>query len=530
MTLAAAWWRHLRGMPRGRLAYEVGLAVALPALTAGLSSGLGTLPFGLVAALTAADVSLVALRHRFPAVVLLVAVVLGAASGQIDQIMIFGLAYAAGFRIVAPWRLAAVLAGVLAAQIGGGWVKDGAIGAPQLLVSTGSVLVVIVFPAILARLSAQRRRILSLMHERTLYLTRQQQIVAEQARVREAGRIAREMHDSLGHRLTLISLYTGALRTSPEGAGDTVELLHATSVSAMDELRTIVTVLRDDTLGDGPPRRSTTADLESLIADARSAGADVQLSRSGEAVDLPAMIDLAAFRTVQEGVTNALRHAYGAAVHAAFRYEDDALIVEVVNGPGRSHDGPTSGQGLYGLAERVRIAGGVLYHGTEPDGGFRLAATLPLASTGPRVAEPLPAEPSPADPLPADPGPPDDFGEDLRRVDQRRRVWTVVAGVGVLVVLGLCAGGLWLAVRQQTVSRQTYDGVHVGETATAVREKLPDRSAELHPAGVSPAPPGAECVVYRAAPAVKSGQAPAGYRFCFRAGTLISKETVDDVG
>jgi hypothetical protein len=109
-------------------------------------------------------------------------------------------------------------------------------------------------------------------------------------------------------------------------------------------------------------------------------------------------------------------------------------------------------------------------------------------------------------------------------------VWTVVAGVGVLLVLGLCAGGLWLAVRQQTVSRQTYDGVHVGETATAVREKLPDRSAELHPAGVSPAPPGAECVVYRAAPAVKSGQAPAGYRFCFRAGTLISKETVDDVG
>ena len=211
-------------------------------------------------------------------------------------------------------------------------------------------------------------------------------------------------------------------------------------------------------------------------------------------------------------------------MHAAFRYEEGALVVEVVNRPGRPHDGPTSGQGLYGLAERVRIAGGVLYHGTEPDGGFRLAATLPLTSTGPRAAEPFPAEPPPAGPAP------DDFGEDLRRADQRRRVWTAIAGLGVFLVIGLCAGGIWLAVRQQTVSRPTYDGVYVGETATSVRKKLPDRSAELHPAGVAPAPPGAECVVYRAAPAVKSGPGPEGYRFCFRDGTLISKETVDDVG
>jgi signal transduction histidine kinase len=525
MAVAAAWWRHLREMPRGRLAYEIALAVAVPALTAWLSTRPGTLPVPAVAALAVADAVLIALRRRFPAVVLLVAVVLGGVPGQVDLIMLFGLAYATGFRVPGPWRLTAVLAGVLTAQIGSGWIKDGALGIPQLLLSIGYFIVMIVFPAILARLSAQRRRILGLMHERTLFLTRQQRIVADQARVREANRIAREMHDSLGHRLTLISLYTGALRSSPERAGDTVELLHATSVAAMDELRTIVTVLRNDAPGDESPRRSTTADVESLIADARSAGADVELTRSGVAVDLPAMIDLAAFRTVQEGVTNALRHAYGAAVHAALRYEEGALIVEVVNGPGRPHDGPTSGQGLYGLAERVRIAGGVLYHGTEPDGGFRLAATLPLASTGPRAAGPAPAEHSPVEPIP-----PDDFGDDLRRVDQRRRVWTAVAGFGVLVVLGLCGGGVWLAVRQQTVSRPTYDGVRVGETATAVREKLPDRSAELHPAGVSPAPPGAECVVYRAAPDVKSGRGPAGYRFCFRAGTLISKETVDDVG
>jgi hypothetical protein len=388
------------------------------------------------------------------------------------------------------------------------------------LVSAGSFLLVVLVPAILARLSAQRRRILDLMHERTLYLTRQQRIVAEQARVREAHRIAREMHDSLGHRLTLISLYTGALRSSPERAGETAELLHATSVAAMDELRTIVTVLRDETAGDEPVRPGTAADVDRLIADARSAGATIELTRSGEAVPLPAMIDQAAYRTIQEGVTNALRHAHGAAVRAAFRYERDALIAEVVNGPGRPCDGATSGQGLYGLAERVRIAGGVLYHGPEPDGGFRLAATLPLTSAAPRAAEPVAVEP----------GAPDDFGTALRRADQRRRVWTAAAGVGLLLVLALCVGGIWLAVRQQTVSRSTYDEVRVGETATSVRKKLPDRSAQLHPPGLSPAPAGAECAVYRAAPGTGAPRPPAGYRFCFRDGTLISKETLDDVG
>ncbi|MFI6070370.1 sensor histidine kinase [Actinoplanes sp. NPDC051343] len=520
MARAAAWWGHLRGVPPGRLAYEIALAAALPALTAWLSARPGSLPLWLVVALAAADAVLVALRRRFPATVLLVAVVLGSAFGQVDQVLLFGLAYSTGFRIRGPWHLTAALAAALVAQTAGNWFKDGVIGSALLLVGAGLFILVIVFPAILARLSAQRRRILSLMHERTVYLTRQQQIVAEQARVREANRIAREMHDSLGHRLTLISLYTGALRSSPGSADETVELLHATSVSAMDELRTIVTVLRDDTVGEEPPRRSTTADVESLIDDARAAGVGIEVTRSGEAVDLPPMIDQAAYRTVQEGVTNALRHARGAFVHAALRYEQDALVVEVVNGPGHRHDAPTSGQGLYGLAERVRLAGGVLYHGTEPDGGFRLAATLPLTSTAPRASEPWTAEPAP----------PDDFGDDLRRADQRRRLWTVAAGFGLILVLGLCAGGIWLTVRQQTVSRETYDGLRVGEATTTVRKKLPDRSAELHPSRISPAPPGAQCAVYRAAPDTKAARAPAGYRFCFRAGALISKETLDDVG
>ncbi|GAA3925126.1 histidine kinase [Amorphoplanes auranticolor] len=508
----------VRAAGPGRVVYEIGLAVALSGVTAGLSL-LRDVSAAELAGFALLDVALVAGRHRFPSGVLVVAAVAGSMAGRSDMVLLVGLGYSAGYRIRGAWRLTVTLMAVLAGQIVGSWVPLRAFSLPQVLFTAGLFIVVIVFPATLARLSAQRRRILTLMHERTVHLSEQQQIVAERARVREATRIAREMHDSLGHRLTLISMYTGALRSAPDPSPETVRLLHATSTSAMDELRDILAVLREESAEDEPRQRATLADAGKLVADARSAGAHIEFERSGEAVAVPAMIDQAAYRTLQEGITNALRHAHGSTIRAAVRYEDDALILEVVNGAGRPHQGVTSGQGLYGLAERVRIAGGVLYHGAEPGGGFRIAATLPLAGTGPVVVEPRGAKANPAE----------EFGEELRRADQRRRVWTAAAVLTVLLVLALCAGGLWLALRQQTVSRATYDELRVGDAAPAVRKKLPDRTAELGPgASVMPAPPGAECAVYRAAPALQR-QDSEGYRFCFRAGALISKETLDDV-
>lgn len=526
--MAASWWRVVRAPGPGRVAYEVALAVALSAVTAGLSLTVGDMPPVLVTGLAVLNLDLVGLRRRFPATVLIVAATLGTRTGSVDAVLLFGLGFAAGYRILRPWRLTATLAAVLAAQITGGWWSTGAITAPQILFTTGAFMVVTVFPATLAQLSGQRRRILTLMHERTLHLREQQQIIAERARVREANRIAREMHDSLGHRLTLISLYTGVQHPQPERSEETLRLLHAMSTSAMDDLRHILAVLREEPPGEKPPQRATLADIENLVSGARSTGTRIELTRTGKAVTVPAMIDQAAYRTLQEGITNALRHARGSAIQAAVRYEHDALIVEVVNGPGRPHDAATSGQGLYGLAERVRIAGGVLYHGTEPGGGFRVAATLPLTNVPPSAAAAPSLPPPPAAaPLPAVP---DEFSEDLRRVDQRRRAWTVGAGLGVMLVLALCAGGIWVAIQQEMVSRATYNELRIGDAASAVREKLPGPSAEVTPAGVVPsAPPGADCVAYRAAVTLRGGVREEGYRFCFRAGTLISKETLDDV-
>jgi signal transduction histidine kinase len=518
-AVAASWWEAVRTAGPGRLAYEIALAVTLSGVTAGLSLVRGE-SLAAVAGLAVLDVALVGLRHRFPGTVLVVAAAVGTMVVRLDTVLLFGLGFSAGYRIRGAWRLTAVLAAVLTCQIGGDALKARAFSVPQVLFTSGLFIVVIVFPATLARLSAQRRRILTLMHERTLHLSEQQQLVAERARVREAKRIAREMHDSLGHRLTLISLYTGALRSAPEQSEETLRLLHATSRSAMDELRDILAVLREDSPDDESRQRATLADAENLLADARSAGASIEFERWGEAVTVPAMIDQAAYRTLQEGITNALRHARGSAIKAAIRYEQDALILEVVNGPGRPYDGATSGQGLYGLAERVRIAGGVLYHGAEPGGGFRVAATLPLAGVLPRAGEPRSVKPVVAD----------EFGEDLRRVDQRRRAWTVTVVVSVVLVLALCAGGLWFGVRQQTVSRATYEQLQVGDDAASVRKKLPDATAQLDPdAAVPPMPSGADCVAYRAAP-VLQGRRDEGYRFCFRAGALISKERLDDAG
>jgi signal transduction histidine kinase len=500
-------------MRPGLLAYEAGLAAALSAAGAALSVFAGT-PGWLVAVLAVTDLALVALRRRFPASVLIVASALNAVPGRGGVPLEFGLAFAAGYRIRGPWRLTATLGAALVLQVGAAALKNHTIGPLTLLFSIGIFLVVTVFPATLAQLSAQRRRIVTLMHERTLYLSEQQQIIAERARTREANRIAREMHDSLGHRLTLISLYAGALRSAP--SADTVKLLHATSVSAMDELRQILAVLRaEDGELDGDH------DLDKLVEEARAAGARITLDRSGEAVDVPAMIEHAAYRTLQEGITNALRHAQGGAIRAAVRFEDGAMVVEVVNEPGRGQDGATGGQGLYGLAERVRLAGGVLYHGAEPGGGFRVAATLPLT----RV-EPTPAERQQQ----ADDNVEHQLGEDLRRVDRRRRAWTVIVSLGALLVVGLCGGGLWIVIRQQTVSSTTYQRVRIGDAADGVRKKLPDRSAALDPGQVLPAaPPGGDCVDYRAAPTLQSAGVE-GYRFCFRGGALISKEELADVG
>jgi signal transduction histidine kinase len=235
----------------------------------------------------------------------------------------------------------------------------------------------------------QRELVLSL-RERATRLEAEQRLRVEQAREAERLRIAREMHDVLAHRVSLLSLHAGALEFHPDASAEEVAeaaaVIRASAHAALEELRDVIGVLREGTPGSAPePPQPTLAEIPALVEESRLAGMRVRwhIDVPGDAV-LPATLGRAAYRIVQEGLTNARKHAPAAAVEVTITAEaGTALVVEVVS---RRAVGvaataalalPGAGTGLVGLAERVALAGGELDHGPDAAGDFVLRATLP---------------------------------------------------------------------------------------------------------------------------------------------------------
>ncbi len=184
---------------------------------------------------------------------------------------------------------------------------------------------------------------------------------ARLARQRERTRIARDMHDSLGHELTLIALRAGALELSPDLAEPhrtAIGELRASTGEATERLREIIGLLRDDT-----------EDIASLVHRSAASGMDVRLTGGPTG-------SRTAYRVVQESLTNAAKHAPGAPVEVRVRHTATDLVVSVVNAPAKAPGAGSGGHGLIGLAERVRLAGGVLDAAPRPDGGFAVVATM----------------------------------------------------------------------------------------------------------------------------------------------------------
>jgi signal transduction histidine kinase len=228
---------------------------------------------------------------------------------------------------------------------------------------------------------------------------------AEQAR-RRAGeerlRIAQELHDVLAHNISLINVQAGVglhlMDTNPEQARDALGTIKHASKDALEELRAALDLLRS---GDAAPRAPTggLAQLDSLVARVRSPELDVRVERRGDSVTLPAGLDLAAFRIVQEALTNVVRHASSArTVRVWLDYRDDSLAVHV-DDDGRTPSPTTgddagSGNGLPGMRERATALGGSFRAGPRPGGGFAVHAVLPTGpSDAPRSGPPH-AEPS----------------------------------------------------------------------------------------------------------------------------------------
>ena len=211
---------------------------------------------------------------------------------------------------------------------------------------------------------------------------REREAAARVAVAEERARIARELHDIVAHSVSIMVLQVGAIRHRlPEVLAEDREALKGverTGRGALAEMRRLLGAMRRD--GDGlelAPHPGVDR-LDALLEDVGRAGLPVRLHVDGDPFPLPRAIDLSAYRIVQEGVTNALKHAGASHVDVTFHYRPDELQIEVRdNGEGVStSDG--LGHGLVGIHERVKIYGGEMTAGAGPEGGFVLGARLPL--------------------------------------------------------------------------------------------------------------------------------------------------------
>ncbi|WP_285102074.1 ATP-binding protein [Promicromonospora sp. MEB111] len=221
-------------------------------------------------------------------------------------------------------------------------------------------------------------------------LEREQDRAVGQARMRERARIAGDMHDSLGHDLSLVAVQAGALEAiaSDPGQRAAAARLRESAAAVTERLHEVVTMLRDDAdtaTREAPPAAAVRPDdaIAALVERAAASGMRVTLDSGPEQMDGIARDTVrAAHRVVQEALTNAAKHAPGAEVRVTLANEDTAdatLVVTVTNDTSpRPPGGIGTGYGLIGLDERVRLAGGVLTAGTEPGGGFVVTARLPV--------------------------------------------------------------------------------------------------------------------------------------------------------
>jgi len=209
----------------------------------------------------------------------------------------------------------------------------------------------------------------------------------EEAR-RRAGeerlRIARELHDVLAHNISLISVQAGValhlMDEQPDQARSALTAIKSASKDALGELRSVLDVLRAGEVDEGAPRAPTAGldELDRLVSGATAAGIDVRVVTSGTPRRLPPSVDLAAFRIVQEALTNVTRHAGQATATVSLTYGDRGLTVQVDDdGQGGPGNGAGAGNGIRGMQERARALGGQLEAGPKPNGGFRVTASLP---------------------------------------------------------------------------------------------------------------------------------------------------------
>jgi signal transduction histidine kinase len=226
--------------------------------------------------------------------------------------------------------------------------------------------------------------------ERAAFLERNQDMRAREAVADERARMARELHDIVGHALNVIVIQAGgaqrAFESKPQVARDALVSIESAGREALFDMERMLGVLRaaegdQVALGPQPGLRL----LDSLAAQVTEAGLPVEVTAEGSHAELPASVDLSAYRIVQEALTNSLKHSRASRAKVAIRYHPDSLEVEVTDDGRGSPKGETGthggGRGLLGMRERVALFGGELSAGPAPTGGYRVQARLPFKNT-----------------------------------------------------------------------------------------------------------------------------------------------------
>ena len=238
--------------------------------------------------------------------------------------------------------------------------------------TTLSAIILVAAGALGGRREAQRR------------LAEQQRISdierARRALLEERARIARELHDVVAHHMSVIAIQAEAAPyRPPEEAAGSFATIRTTATEGLRELRRVVGVLRADGAEEDPGPQPTLDRLDELVANVEGAGLTVTVAVTGTPRPLPPGLELSAYRILQEALSNAMRHAPGAHTRVEIGYQTAGLVLQVVNGPGRSQPVPSPGpgHGVLGMRERAAMLGGELTAGPRPDGGYGVAAVLP---------------------------------------------------------------------------------------------------------------------------------------------------------
>ncbi|MHA5048837.1 sensor histidine kinase [Streptomyces sp. SD15] len=222
--------------------------------------------------------------------------------------------------------------------------------------------------------------------QRVRAMQAQQEAATRRAVDEERQRIARELHDVVTHNVSMMTIQAGAARkvldVSPDQAREAMLAVEAAGRTAMSELRQVMGLLT--MASDGSPENVDLAPqpgldrLDELVSRVRGTGVPIELTVTGTPRELPAGVDLAAYRVVQEALTNAVKHAAGASVTVAVTYAPGELRVDVQDSGGVPTSAEGNGRGLIGLRERLAVYGGTLHNGRRPRGGYRVGAVIPV--------------------------------------------------------------------------------------------------------------------------------------------------------